>query len=1029
MSGRKFAALFVAVSLLAGVALAAADIGWIAVNSRSNQKAEVKLLGQARGALTITASLPGLERALMPVGLTGAKDEAFTQLTIPGYAHTGELGKPKLPMLTAVLDVPVGATVSASVVDGDYREYRLSDLGIDARIVPALPSVPKVAGAVPQFVLDQAAYASDAMYPGKLTDVADDSKEAGLARGHRLVTVRLYPVQYNPASGMLRVYSDIKADVRISGGDYAKSAKLVRQDYSRDWESFIQRMVLNYDPSLYGAKDSLLNLPIYYDIYYGASFASAAQRLADWKTQKGYKVRINDAGGWTAARVNDSIRLRSPKATYVAVISDPNAVGSDIVPASATGGSSADQTDLYYAETDESGYLPDLFNARISVKTAAEAGIAIDKLINYEKAEFGSAGTAWLKKATLTAGYDGSYQWLGIATNEYCRQILAREGYTTIDTLILGSSEGKARIVAGVNAGRAWTIYTAHGGQTCWCTSPYWYANQLNGDLTNQDMYTFPIGHCCLAGDYQYSEDCFAETWPKLANKGSVTYFGSVPSTYWDEDDWLQRRYFDAIYDSIPGTPNLKINETGRFTQWGLYWIQNNTATSRKQYYFEAYHVFNDPSQDFWTDVPHALTVAHAPSVAPMSGTFAVNVKEGGTNIAGALVCGWVKNRAGEHWSAYTDASGNVTLPAAPSTAGDTMLVTVTKHNFDPYEGQALVIVPAVVTIEPDTIPVLTATPVTVTVLEPGSGSPVPNVAVTISGLGVTPALADTTDGSGVASFNVFPMFGEVLTVRGREVGESYDMFTGSIWVTGAASFTSADVSVSVPDLGLSNVLTPDYEALFDASCDPADFALLVSGCGLDLTANTAGGSLQAPGTPTAVGTVTANIVKGGYNVYTETFPCRIVYGTLAGQVTEVGPGTPVAGVALGGWVSGADTTATPAAFHLTTDGSGNYAVPDSLVVGRYDIYATKFGYIGQLETPMVVYGPNTYNFAITAAPSGDVSGAVTESGTGIPLAATVSVYRSDDNSLYATTATDSAAGGTYSVTGLPYFNYRFEVR
>ncbi|MRR10275.1 carboxypeptidase regulatory-like domain-containing protein, partial [bacterium] len=159
------------------------------------------------------------------------------------------------------------------------------------------------------------------------------------------------------------------------------------------------------------------------------------------------------------------------------------------------------------------------------------------------------------------------------------------------------------------------------------------------------------------------------------------------------------------------------------------------------------------------------------------------------------------------------------------------------------------------------------------------------------------------------------------------------------------------------------------------------------------------------------------------------TFPCRIVYGTLAGQVTEQGSGTPVAGVALGGWISGADTTATPAAFHVATDGSGNYAVPDSLVVGRYDIYASKFGYIGQLETPMVVYGPNTYNFAITAAPSGDVSGAVTQAGTGIPLAATVNVYRTDDGSLYATAATDSAAGGTYSVTGLPYFNYRFEVR
>ncbi|MDI6740153.1 MAG: C25 family cysteine peptidase, partial [Candidatus Edwardsbacteria bacterium] len=660
-----------------------------------SNKPEVKLLSASKGGVTISATLSGLENKLLPAAVTGAKEELFAELTIPGFAYTGELGKPKLPMITAVLDVPIGAGVSVNVTNGNYREYKLAALGVDQRIVPALPSVPKIEGAKAQFVYDAATYAADAMYPGTLADVSDGSREGGLARGHRLVTIQLYPVQYNPATGTLRVYSDIKADVRFSGGDYAKSARLVRQDYSRDWESLIQRMALNYDASLYGAKDSLINLPIYYDIFYGPSFAAAAQRLADWKTQKGYKVRINGAGGWTAAQINDSIRLRSPKATYVAVIGDPNATGSDALPPSATVASpgSGDQTDLYYAETDESGYLPDLFNARLSVKTAADADIVINKLINYEKANFGSAGTAWLKKATLISGYDATYQPVGIATNEYCRQILAREGYTTVDTLIIGSSESgaTARVMSKVNAGRAWTIYTAHGSRTAWTMGPSNITISDLAALTNLDMYTMPAGHCCLANDWQYSSDCFGESWPRQSNKAGVSYYGSVPSTYWDEDDWLQRRYFDALYDSVPGTPGYKMDEIGRATTWAMYWLQNNTTTTRKQYYFEAYHVMNDASMDFWTDAPHTLTVAHAPGVAPNSGNFAVNVKEGGTNIAGALVCGWVKNRAGQQWSAYTDAGGNINLPVMPTTLGDTMLMTVTRHNFDPYEGYAIV--------------------------------------------------------------------------------------------------------------------------------------------------------------------------------------------------------------------------------------------------------------------------------------------------------------------------------------------------
>ncbi|HBE72521.1 MAG TPA: hypothetical protein DDW31_00170, partial [candidate division Zixibacteria bacterium] len=894
--------------------------------------------------------------------------------------------------------------------------------------MPALESVEKVEGATAKFVLDEKTYKADAYYPSIQAEAYDNSAEGGLARGHRLVTVRMYPVQYNPARGTVRYATDIRVQVDFAGGDWQRTRLGVEKDYSKTWEEMIQRMAVNYQAAGYKAPPSL---PIYYDIFYGQNFSAAAQALAEWKTKKGFKVRMNMAGGWSAAAIRDSIRLRSPVATYVTIISDPNATGTDIVPASATGSSSGDQTDLYYAETNMSGYLPDLYCARISVKTTAEANTAVDKLVRYEKANFGTAGTAWLRKAQLIAGYDGSWQWLGIATGEYCRQILAREGYTTVDTLILGSSEGKARIVSRVNNGRAWTIYTAHGGQTCWCTSPYWYASELNGDLTNQDMYTFAAGHCCLANDFQYTSDCFGETWPKLQNKGGVSYFGSVPSTYWDEDDWLQRRYFDAIYDSVPGTPGLKMPEPGRFTQHALYWIYNNTSTSRKQYYFEAYHVMNDPAMDFWTNEPDQFQVTHLPNVPPNSGTFAVNVKDndGATNLANALVCAWVKNRAGEHWSAYTDASGNVVLPVMASTPGDTMYVTVTRHNYQPYEGFAMVVVPASVSIVPDHIPVHTPTPVTVTVTEPETPyNGIDSIVVTISGLGVNPALVETTDASGVASFTVDALYGELLMVAGRKMGEGFDMFRDTIWVTGGIDFTSADIMVNVPDIGLSNLLTPDYEAVFDAICIPAGFALMVTGCGLDINFGTGGGSLQTSGTPTDIGTATASIVKTGYNVYTETFPCRIVYGTLSGTVTEQGSGTPLTGVTVGGWISGADTTATPASFQVTTDGSGNYAVPDSLEVGRYDIYASKFGYIDTLLAPMVIYGANVYDFQLQAAPSGTVSGTVTEDSTGAPLGATINVYRTDNGSLYATTTSDSASGGAYSLAGLPYFNYEFRV-
>jgi hypothetical protein len=47
------------------------------------------------------------------------------------------------------------------------------------------------------------------------------------------------------------------------------------------------------------------------------------------------------------------------------------------------------------------------------------------------------------------------------------------------------------------------------------------------------------------------------------------------------------------------------------------------------------------------------------------------------------------------HLTEYTDASGNVTFNITPTTPNDTMYVTVTAHNFIPYEGYAVVITPS----------------------------------------------------------------------------------------------------------------------------------------------------------------------------------------------------------------------------------------------------------------------------------------------------------------------------------------------
>ena len=63
-----------------------------------------------------------------------------------------------------------------------------------------------------------------------------------------------------------------------------------------------------------------------------------------------------------------------------------------------------------------------------------------------------------------------------------------------------------------------------------------------------------------------------------------------MDSSYWDEDDILERRMFDGVF-------TLNKQNFGEITQFALseVWKYYGGA-NRSTYYWETYHVFGDPS-------------------------------------------------------------------------------------------------------------------------------------------------------------------------------------------------------------------------------------------------------------------------------------------------------------------------------------------------------------------------------------------------------------------------------------------------
>jgi hypothetical protein len=136
--------------------------------------------------------------------------------------------------------------------------------------------------------------------------------------------------------------------------------------------------------------------------------------------------------------------------------------------------------------------------------------------------------------------------------------------------------------------------------------------------------------------------------------------------------------------------------------------------------------------------------------------------------------------------------------------------------------------------------------------------------------------------------------------------------------------------------------------------------------------------------------------------------------GQISGQVTDSSTGKPVAG---------ATVTAQPGNYVTRTDASGHYNL--TLAGGTYTLTAAGYGYQTGTQSGVQVTANQTLtqNFALTAEPSGTLSGTVTDgSGQGWPLHAQITIPGYPSGSVWTSPYT-----GSYSVT-LPQGSYNLTV-
>ena len=218
--------------------------------------------------------------------------------------------------------------------------------------------------------------------------------------------------------------------------------------------------------------------------------------------------------------------------------------------------------------------------------------------------------------------------------------------------------------------------------------------------LTNGDQLPVVISAECQCGWFDGEIDqlndpsltrnfeCFCEEFTRQQNRGAIAAIGATRNSKSGYNDELAKGFIDATWPGFdPAFASGGLFSLGQVLTYGKVYMANEYgyAGAHTMLTFELFHLFGDPELPLWTAQPEALDVTY-PTTIGSGGyqEFVVTVNDSvGVSVHHARVC--LRKENDIHESAYTDTAGQAFFDIIPSFGGQ-MNITVTKHNYRPYE-------------------------------------------------------------------------------------------------------------------------------------------------------------------------------------------------------------------------------------------------------------------------------------------------------------------------------------------------------
>jgi len=622
--------------------------------------------------------------------------DGFTVVSMNDAVTLMEPGAPALPMKNLNLLIPATAEIRkvevvASehvVLQGTYRIY------------PAQPARPLTTTTNderrtmneerPLTPPDPAVYSRDNDFPGKLAEpVASGSKS-----GYRIAGVIVYPLQYNPKSGRLTLYT--RLNLKITYDEDVHSARVLTRSQTDVFGPDVASLVVNPDKAKsFAPLTRAIDAEVDYAIITPASLTSAWQPLLTLRQSQGLNAIVMPVESIYAHYTGDDnpAQIRafiqdyfSNKGLKWVILGGDSALvpprygylpySTYNVPA-----------DLYYADLDWSwdsnhngrygemtGDTLDLFSdvyvGRIPCNDAAQIAAFINKDTIYEL----HPDTTYLKKAFLPWEWiEPSIGYGGFLCNDNIKEILLSDWQSSV----IGSCVPQQTIDS-VNAGQHFMHFAGNGNYNSF-GSALGVSNVAGLTNTASHRLTIINSMASFCGEFD-DQECLGETLMSSATGGAVAamlnarYGWGAPPNMGPSEHFSQefyRRY--PLYREI-GRAQSSVKDYFR-----------NVAMTQMTYRWSMYVLtsFFDPAMPLWTRVPGTLSVTAPDSVPGAPQTIHVSVTDGSSPVKDAIVS-WLHDTLVTA-TGRTNSQGWVELFVSPA-SGETLNLCVSCRDYLPSE-------------------------------------------------------------------------------------------------------------------------------------------------------------------------------------------------------------------------------------------------------------------------------------------------------------------------------------------------------